>query len=105
MLIHISDAAFEQETWSKTTALKHSAVNGDRNSSEGITAADAIMLTYLMPCLNLLWLAFFLSRHSGNLDLVQLVMELLIEAENICLTDILAHGFLLQNIAPLQHLE
>lgn len=55
-----------------------------------------------MPRLNLLWLTFLLSGDSGNLDLVQLVVELLIEAEDICLTDLLAHGFLLQNIAPLQ---
>ena len=71
---------------------------------QGKSAGAAIMLTDLMSCLNLLWLAFLLGRHSGNLDLVQLVVELLIEAENICLTDILAHGFLLQYIAPLQHI-
>lgn len=71
--------------------------------TEMYAPAAAIMLTHLMPCLDLLWLTFLLSRHSGNLDLVQLVVELLIEAENICLTDVLAHGFLLQYIAPLQH--
>lgn len=77
----------------------HSA-SADRNCKVG-TAVVAVMLTHLMPCLNLFWLAFLLSRHSGNLDLVQLVVEILIEAEHISLTDILAHGILLQNIAPL----
>ncbi len=54
-----------------------------------------------MPCFQLLWLAFLLSRHSRNLDFVQLVVEFLIEAEHICLADILAHGLLLQHIASL----
>ncbi len=55
-----------------------------------------------MPCFQLLRLALLLRRDSGNLDFVQLVVELLIEAEYICLTDILAHGFLLQHISSLR---
>ena len=55
-----------------------------------------------MPRLNLLRLTVFLSRHSGNLDLVQLVVELFVEAEHIRVAYVLAHGFLLQYIAALQ---
>jgi len=54
-----------------------------------------------MPRFQLLRLALLLCRDSGNLDFVQLVVELLIEAEHICLTDVLAHGFLLQHIPSL----
>ena len=54
-----------------------------------------------MPCFQLLRLTLLLRRDSGNLDFVQLVVELLIEAEDICLTDVLAHGLLLQHIPSL----
>ena len=41
------------------------------------------MLTDLMPRLYLLWLALLLRRHSRNLDLIQLVVKLFIEAEDV----------------------
>ena len=61
--------------------------------------------SYLLPRLLLLWLTFLLGRDSGNLELVQLVREVLVEAEDIRVADLFAHWLLLENIPALRRWE